>query len=119
MSYIIPPQRFKVRAVVNHGYTIVDTQHDEEVVDTWDPKELKVGMTQAHAGADAAAAGMDATEIGILDVEKALDLVRRVDMVMSQNRLGVISAADVTGSLFGMGFGDMTRGEILRGGGYA
>lgn len=52
-------------------------------------------------------------------LNKAIDLVYRIDMLMSQNSLGVISAADVTGALFGMGFGNMTRGEILRGGGYA
>lgn len=52
-------------------------------------------------------------------MKRAVDAVRAIDLVLSSHALGTIGPQDVVDELYGLGLGKMTRGEILRGGGYA
>jgi hypothetical protein len=111
MSHIIPQPRYNV-VPDKHLFNVVGP--DDDVV--FETQFQKLAEREALSrNVSACLVDSDA----LLVIGRALDLVRRVDMVMSSNRLGHMSAADVTGALYGMGFGNMTRGEILRGGGYA
>lgn len=53
------------------------------------------------------------------DCKTALDAVREIDKILSSNLLGIISPKEVCQALYEIGLGNMTRGEILKNGGWA
>lgn len=49
----------------------------------------------------------------------AVDTVREIDKILSSNLLGIISPLEVCQAMYEIGLGNMTRGEILKNGGWA
>lgn len=52
-------------------------------------------------------------------IKRAVDTIRAIDMLLSTHALAPADPQDVLEVMYVLGLGKMTRGEILKGGGYA